>query len=50
MVPTAKAEEIGVRNVIDKSSADKVIGVLRARRNRYGLKTGTRDIETTWKK
>ena len=28
MVPTAKAEEIGVRNVIDKSSADKVIGVL----------------------
>ena len=28
MVPTAKAEEVGVRNVIDKSSADKVIGVL----------------------
>ena len=28
MVPTAKAEEIGVRNVIDKSSADKVISVL----------------------
>lgn len=28
MVPTAKAEEIGVRNIIDKSSADKVIGVL----------------------
>ena len=28
MVPTAKAEEVGVRNIIDKSSADKVIGVL----------------------
>ena len=28
MIPTAKAEEIGVRNIIDKSSADKVIGVL----------------------
>ena len=28
MVPTAKAEEIGVRNIIDKSSADKVIGIL----------------------
>ena len=28
LVPTAKAEEIGVRNVIDKSSADKVISVL----------------------
>ena len=28
MVPTAKAEEIGVRNIIDKGSADKVIGIL----------------------
>ena len=28
MVPTAKAEEVGVRNIIDKSSAEKVIGVL----------------------
>ena len=28
MVPTAKAEEIGVRNIIDKSSAEKVIQVL----------------------
>ena len=28
MVPTSKAEEVGVRNIIDKSSADKVIGVL----------------------
>ena len=28
MVPTAKAEQIGVRNIIDKSAADKVIGVL----------------------
>ena len=28
MIPTAKAEEVGVRNIIDKSSADKVIGVL----------------------
>lgn len=28
MVPTAKAEEIGVRNIIDKSSAAKVIEVL----------------------
>lgn len=28
MVPTAKAEEIGVRNIIDKSSAEKVFRVL----------------------
>ena len=28
MVPTAKAEEIGVRNIIDKASAEKVIKVL----------------------
>lgn len=28
MVPTAKAEEIGVRNIIDKESAGKVIQVL----------------------
>lgn len=28
MVPTAKAEEIGVRSIIDKSSADKVFGIL----------------------
>ena len=28
MVPTAKAEEIGVRNIIDKETAGKVIGVL----------------------
>jgi len=28
MVPTAKAEEIGVRGIIDKASADKVLGVL----------------------
>ena len=28
MIPTAKAEEVGVRNIIDKSSADKVISVL----------------------
>lgn len=28
MVPTAKAEEIGVRNIIDKKSAEKVIKVL----------------------
>ncbi len=28
MVPTAKAEEIGVRNVIDKETAGKVINVL----------------------
>ena len=28
MVPTQKAEEIGVRNIIDKGSADKVIGIL----------------------
>lgn len=28
MVPTAKAEEVGVRNIIDKSSAEKVISVL----------------------
>ena len=28
MVPTAKAEEVGVRNIIDKESASKVINVL----------------------
>ena len=28
MIPTAKAEEVGVRNIIDKQSAEKVIGVL----------------------
>ena len=28
MVPTAKAEEVGVRNIINKESADKVFGVL----------------------
>lgn len=28
MVPTAKAEEIGVRSIIDKSSAEKVFSVL----------------------
>ena len=28
MVPTAKAEEIGVRNIIDKVQAEKVIGIL----------------------
>ena len=28
MVPTAKAEEIGVRNIIDKNSAGKVIQIL----------------------
>ena len=28
MVPTAKAEEIGVRNIIDKETAGKVISVL----------------------
>ena len=28
MIPTAKAETVGVRNIIDKSSADKVIGIL----------------------
>lgn len=28
MVPTTKAEEIGVRSIIDKESAEKVIGVL----------------------
>ena len=28
MIPTAKAEEVGVRNIIDKQSAEKVIGIL----------------------
>ena len=28
MVPTNKAEQIGVRNIIDKSSADKVFSIL----------------------
>ena len=28
MIPTAKAETVGVRNIIDKSSAEEVIGIL----------------------
>ena len=28
MIPTAKAEEVGVRNIINKESADEVLGVL----------------------
>ena len=28
MIPTAKAAEVGVRNIIDKQSAEKVIGIL----------------------
>ena len=28
MIPTAKAESVGVRNIIDKSSAESVIGIL----------------------
>ena len=28
MIPTTKAESVGVRNIIDKSSADEVLGVL----------------------
>ena len=28
MIPTAKAEEVGVRNIINKDSADKVFGIL----------------------
>ena len=28
MIPTAKADEVGVRNIIDKESADRVFGVL----------------------
>lgn len=28
MIPTAKADEVGVRNIIDKESADRVLGVL----------------------
>lgn len=28
MVPTAKADEVGVRNIIDKESANKVFGIL----------------------
>lgn len=28
MIPTAKAEEVGVRSIIDKSSADEVISIL----------------------
>ena len=34
MVPTAKAEEVGVRNIIDKSSAEKVIGILELERRK----------------
>ena len=47
MVPTAKAEEIGVRNIIDKGSADKVIGILEQDETVMD-KTGIRDIEIIW--
>ena len=37
MVPTNKAEEIGVRNIIDKTTADKVFAVLEEDRTEMSL-------------
>ena len=39
MVPTSKAEEIGMRNIIDVETASKVFKVF-----------GTKDTETIWRK
>ncbi|MBO4293574.1 MAG: CarD family transcriptional regulator [Clostridia bacterium] len=41
MVPTAKADEVGVRNIIDKESADKVFGI---------LEQDETDMEKNWNK
>ena len=42
MVPTAKAEEIGVRNIIDKDTAGKVINVLEQDSTEMSLKWNKR--------
>lgn len=42
MVPTAKAEEIGVRNIIDKDTAGKVISVLEQDSTEMSLKWNKR--------
>ena len=42
MVPTAKAEEIGVRNIIDKETAGKVISVLEQDSTEMSLKWNKR--------
>ena len=47
MIPTAKAEEVGVRNIIDKQSAEKYLQYLVKMKQKW-KKTGTKDIEITW--
>ena len=42
MVPTAKAEEIGVRNIIDKETAGKVINVLEQESTEMSMKWNKR--------
>ncbi len=42
MVPTAKAEEIGVRNIIDKETAGKVINVLEQNSTEMSIKWNKR--------
>ena len=53
MVPTAKADEVGVRNIIDKESADKVFGIyeiadvvrnLSFKQKEKGLSTGEKKM------
>ena len=34
MIPTQKAEQVGVRNIIDKEEASKVMTILRRKRDR----------------
>ena len=47
MVPTDKAEEVGVRNIINKEEAAKVMSVLGENETEMSQ---TRDIEITWTK
>ena len=49
MVPTAKAEEIGVRNIIDKASAEKVIKVLEQESTEMSMNWNKRYRDKKWK-
>ena len=49
MVPTAKAEEIGVRNIIDKETAGKVINVLEQECTEMSMKWNKRYRENVEK-
>ena len=49
MIPTAKAEEVGVRNIIDKQSAEKSFKVFSQDETEME-KIGINVIEIIWKK